>query len=196
MTNLAALILAGGQSQRMGQDKALLELAGESLLQRTCQVALSCTPQTFVVTPWPQRYQAAVPASVGWIQEPVAARGPLIGFAQGLRALGQPDWVLLLACDMPYLEGRVLQHWQAQLDQIPPAAIAALPRSAKGWEPLCGFYRYAALASLERAIAHNICAFQRWLATETVAALAAEPRLLTNCNTPEQWQQIIRQSHA
>ncbi|MEO1402721.1 MAG: molybdenum cofactor guanylyltransferase [Cyanobacteria bacterium J06635_1] len=202
--SISALILAGGHSTRMGQDKALLTLAGKSLLQRTCEIALECTPDTFVVTPWPQRYQAVIPFPAQLLTEIVMAtaahsqrsQGPMVGFAQGLRQLNQrgikADWVLLLACDLPGLEGAVLRQWQAQLGRLPKAAIAALPHSSKGWEPLCGFYRRTVLADLEGAIEQGTRSFQRWLATASIARLTAPPSMIVNCNTPQQWQQILR----
>ncbi|MEO0457022.1 MAG: molybdenum cofactor guanylyltransferase [Cyanobacteria bacterium P01_A01_bin.114] len=194
----AALILAGGRSTRMGQDKALLTLAGKPLLLRTCETALACTPQTFVITPWPQRYQAAVPGTVKILTEPLTdcPRGPLSGFAQGLQQLNQrqikADWILLLACDLPCLDRSVLQHWQTQLADVSAGAIAALPRSPKGWEPLCGYYRRSVLASLEETLQQGNDAFQRWLSTQAVAPLMAPPQMLTNCNTPQQWQDTLQ----
>ncbi|MEM9905422.1 MAG: NTP transferase domain-containing protein, partial [Cyanobacteria bacterium P01_D01_bin.44] len=124
-----------------------------------------------------------------------------VGFAQGLRQLNQrgikADWVLLLACDLPGLEVAVLRQWQAQLATLPAAAIAALPRSHKGWEPLCGFYRRTVLANLEGAIEQGTRSFQRWLATASmtpsITPLTAPSSMLVNCNTPEQWQQVLQQ---
>ncbi|MEM8807891.1 MAG: molybdenum cofactor guanylyltransferase [Cyanobacteria bacterium P01_G01_bin.38] len=206
---ISALILAGGYSTRMGQDKALLTLGDKPLLQRICETALACTPNTFVVTPWPSRYQAVIPFPAQLLRETVIetaahrqpSPGPLVGFAQGLRQLNQrgvkADWVLLLACDLPGLEVAVLRQWQAQLATLPAAAIAALPRSPKGWEPLCGFYRRTVLANLEGAIEQGTRSFQRWLATASMAPsitpLTAPSSMLVNCNTPEQWQQVLRQ---
>ena len=52
MTNdkIAVIVLAGGQSSRMGRDKALLEIEGKSLLQRALEVATVLTPEVYVLT--------------------------------------------------------------------------------------------------------------------------------------------------
>lgn len=187
----------------MGQDKALLPVQGVPLLQRTCLVAQACTPWVTVITPWPERYQAIVPAGVRQLREPAAgagqsaprSRGPLHGFYQGLTHLqtnpkaDPADWILLLACDLPHLDVSVLIQWQQQLDQVPAAAIASLSPTAKGWEPLCGFYRRRCLSSLADYLASGQRACQTWLAQETVAAYpAVPPAMLFNCNTPTDWQ--------
>ena len=58
---IVALILAGGQSRRMGFDKALMAWNGEPLIQRTCRVALGCAARVYVVTPWADRYRPVLP---------------------------------------------------------------------------------------------------------------------------------------
>ncbi|NET35736.1 MAG: molybdenum cofactor guanylyltransferase [Cyanothece sp. SIO1E1] len=161
--SIASLILAGGQSSRLGQDKALIPVRGVPLLRYVCDVALQCTPTVCIVTAWPERYEHIVPANCRLIREipdhvqssfsqrKTASHGPLVGFAQGLAQL-ETDWTLLLACDLPHLQSQVLQLWIEQLAQVPTSAIALLPRHAKGWEPLCGFYRSSARSSLNAFI--------------------------------------------
>jgi molybdopterin-guanine dinucleotide biosynthesis protein A len=187
---LAAIVLAGGQSSRMGRDKALITIEGVPLLQRVCQVALTCTPTVYVITPWIERYQAIVPPACRFIEEARSVTeatppGPLIGFAQALAQV-QADWVLLLACDLPRLQAGMLQSWVTSLNQVPLEVIAMLPPGEKGWEPLCGFYRTCCLPSLESAIAQGDRSFQCWLTQISVQALPVSDRsLLLNCNTPE-----------
>lgn len=186
--SLAAIVLAGGRSSRMGRDKALILIEGKPLLQRVCQVALHCTPTVYVVTPWIQRYAAIVPPTCHRIQEQTMAgetstQGPLIGFAQGLAQV-QADWVLLLACDLPYLQAEVLQQWSRELPAL-QQVTAFLPRNAKGWEPLCGFYRVSCLSRIRQSIQAGNRSFQRWLAQESVREIPLDDRrLLFNCNTP------------
>ncbi len=190
-SRLTAIVLAGGRSRRMGQDKATLLVAGEPLLKRTCRVALECTKTVWVFTPWVERYREIVPPGCRLIMEvqgnPDGSQGPLLGFAQVL-PLVATEWVLLLACDLPRLEGRILRRWSAQCQNCSNPIL--LPRGEKGWEPLCGFYRTSCRDRLDRAIAQGCTAFQPWLASETVQELALEPGdrpLLLNCNTPEDW---------
>jgi len=201
--SLTAIVLAGGRSSRMGQDKALLPVQGVPLLQLVCNIAQSCADTVYVVTPWPERYQEVLPTTCRFIREvPLPGEstgeisasskvtmplphGPLVGFAQGLAQV-QTDWVLLLACDLPRLRVEVLQDWAAGLDSVSQDAFALLPRHAKGWEPLCGFYRHRCLPALTDFINQGGRSFQQWLAQHPVQLLPLpeDDQMLFNCNTP------------
>lgn len=190
LPNLSAIILAGGQSSRMGRDKALMPVEGVPLLRRVYDVAQQCADAVYVVTPWGDRYRSMLPPSCQFVLEvPLAndtgSQGPLVGFAQGLASV-HTDWVLLLACDMPLLQASVLQHWASQLERVQESAIAFLPKHTKGWEPLCGFYRRRCLPDLQQCIEQGGRSFQRWLAQTVVQELPLEDRqMLLNCNTPQ-----------
>ncbi len=198
--SLSAIVLAGGQSSRMGRDKALIPLQGVPLLQQVCEIALSCASEVYVVTPWPERYQAVLPDTCRVIQEvPLSgeteSHGPLVGFAQGLDRV-ETDWVLLLACDLPRLQVKVLQDWVMGLGKTPPDAIALLPRHPKGWEPLCGFYRRQCLPILTQYIDQGGRSFQHWLAQHPVQELpVSDTQVLFNCNTPADLDELVNEGH-
>jgi len=196
MDEFSVIILAGGQSSRMGQDKALIPIQGLPLLHRTCKIALECSNRVLIVTSRPAAYQAIVPANCQIVEEkPLLGepmpRGPLMGFAQGLAQVAS-TWVLLLACDLPYLQAEILQRWFKQRDDS-GAAIALLPHTEKGWEPLCGFYHSRCRKSLTTFSQQGGRSFQNWLNQENVQAIEfssdtaefeQERRMLFNCNTP------------
>ena len=149
MTKIAAIILAGGKSSRMGRDKALIKLGNRPLLYQICTLAQECATQVYVVTPWIGKYRDAVPPGCQLIPEATTDdRCPLKGFMTGLQYVKQ-EWVLLLACDLPLLTTEVVKQWCAYLPRVEPEAIALLPKSSKGWEPLCGFYRASCLPWLQ-----------------------------------------------
>ncbi|MFN6466375.1 MAG: molybdenum cofactor guanylyltransferase [Nostoc sp. DedVER02] len=189
-SKLTAIVLAGGKSSRMGQDKALIPIQGIPLLQRVCGIAQSCADTVYIITPWPERYQDLLLPGCQFIREvPLSgeslAHGPLVGFAQGLAQV-QTEWVLLLACDLPRLRVEVLQDWVTRLDSVGDNAIAALAHHPKGWEPLCGFYRRRCLPELLEFINQGGRSFQQWLRQYPVEVLPLpEPEMLLNCNTPE-----------
>lgn len=199
--NTAALILAGGQSRRMGQDKALLTLptsGQQTLLEHVCAVAQACVSKTYVLTPWPERYFELLPADVVFLQEANANTGPLTALSQGWSMIladgcePSPDWLLVLACDMPALDGCTIQTWQRTLATVNNTAIAMLPRQDNRWEPLCGFYHRRCIPGLETAIDNNVQSFQHWLAHERVISLTVpDSNMLRNCNTPVQWRQFL-----
>lgn len=205
---LSAIVLAGGQSSRMGQDKALLTIQGVPLLQLVCEVAIACCDAVYIVTPWQERYQHLRLPKCQFIREvpllgdntaemPTSSKvavplphGPLIGFAQGLAQV-QTEWVLLLACDLPRLRVDVLQKWAVQLNQVGEEAIAVLTHHAKGWDPLCGFYRRNCLPALNDYINQGGRSFQQWLAQHPVQVLPLlDAQMLFNCNTPADYAAV------
>jgi len=192
--NIIAIALSGGKSSRMGQDKALLEINGETLLFKTCQTALQVADTVYVVARSQEQYEQAIAANSPHIYL-VSDRqfdGALVGFWQGIQAISlSVDWILLLACDLPNLQADILRVWASQLENLPETAIAYLPRyvdqsSQKQWEPLCGFYRWQCRDSLELFIKNGGRAFQKWLRDQSVIEIENVPlSMLFNCNTPQ-----------
>lgn len=191
--SITALILAGGKSSRMGQDKALILWDGTPILERVCQVAAECCQQVYILTPWPDRYQAIVNKKYKFLQESRPGQGPLVGLTEGLAEI-TADWILLLACDLPLLEPEILQNWVSQLSHLPIDILAVVPRRAELWEPLCAFYRREALPNLYKFIQKGERSFQAWLQEIPVQAIPVgekEARMLWNCNTPTDLQQVV-----
>ena len=199
MPSLSVMILAGGQSRRMGQDKALLKVdGGLTLLASTVNVARSLTSEILIVTPWPERYQPlfsiASTSPVSFVKEIADPAGPLTGFATGWPQVSA-DWCLLLACDLPCLYVEALQiwwQWLRKLERDAPQAqpcdhpfpvdltapIASLAKleigdarsgSSKRWEPLCGFYHRRCLPSLMAYVSGGQRSFQGWLSEQSSA---------------------------
>src|SRR5579859_2029055 len=108
--NRAAWVLAGGQSSRMGSDKALLNLEGVPLILRaTSAAATVCNSVSLVGDP-------AKYSNLGFpvVADEFEGCGPLAGIEAALRATSA-DWNLILACDMPRLETDILESLFASL---------------------------------------------------------------------------------
>ncbi|OIP72167.1 MAG: hypothetical protein AUK48_11395 [Oscillatoriales cyanobacterium CG2_30_44_21] len=200
---IVAIALAGGKSSRMGTDKALLEIDGETLLAKVCHVASQVTESVYVVVRSCEQYQAAIASSEYISVVDRQLTGALVGFLQGLEVIAHtpdsinPDWILLLACDLPNLKSDVLKTWAAQLADLPEDAIAYLPKhiardqeladgqiKSKQWEPLCGFYRWECQKSLMEFVEGGGRSFQKWLKTQQVIEIAkVDANILFNCNT-------------
>jgi molybdopterin-guanine dinucleotide biosynthesis protein A len=126
-------ILAGGESSRMGRDKALLELDGSPLLVRTARLVESVAgPPTVVGSPESYRSLGLRVIGDDW-----PGAGPLGGIATVLRASSAP-WNLVVACDLPYLTRPWLDYLISRA--LASAADAVLPMNARGAEPLCAMY--------------------------------------------------------
>ena len=210
---IIAIALAGGKSSRMGRDKALLEINGETLLFKTCRTALEVADAIYVVVRSQQQYEMAIAdfpskhksAKNLFMVVDQQLDGALVGFWQGMQAICEPsDWILLLACDLPNLQTEILQMWAEHLEDLPESAIAYLPRYAnenpnkksndnlrKKWEPLCGFYRWTCQDSLMEFINQGERSFQKWLENlEVVEIENVSGSILFNCNTPEDFHLV------
>ena len=177
----------------MGTDKALLQLNDQPLLSIICKNVRYLATQTYIITPWVEKYQQVIPESCQLIRELSPDNGPLVAFAQGLRQV-KTEWVLLLACDLVYLDKEAIAQWSKLLEQTPKSAIALLPKHpTKGWEVLSGFYRHSCLPLMEKFITSGGRSLQKWLLTQEVMELpVSNSKVLFNCNTPEDWEYYVQ----
>ena len=127
-------ILAGGDSTRMGRDKALLVLAGTPMIVRMAKLVASVIGTAPTVIGASKAY-AHLRLSVAEDDWPGA--GPLGGIATALR-VSKFDWNLVLACDLPYLTAPWLAYVLSRARKS--QAEAVLPKNLSGAEPLCSMY--------------------------------------------------------
>jgi molybdenum cofactor guanylyltransferase len=187
---ITTIVLAGGQSTRMGQDKALIAIANQPLLKSITEIAAQVSHEVLITTSWPERYQNIVAPSCRFVVDRIN-QGPLVAFAQTLPSV-TTDWVLLLSCDLPNINAGVIQTWTQNL---PAQAIAYLPQSEKGWEPLCGFYQRHCQDALAEFVAAGGRSFQQWLVDQRVEVLVVSDRdILFNCNTPDDLESLTSNS--
>ena len=95
---IEGFILAGGESSRMGRDKALLELNGVTLTAQTARLVESVAGRSAIIGD-SVRLEGL---SLRVIEDDFPGAGPLGGIATALRA-SEAEWNLIVACDMPYL---------------------------------------------------------------------------------------------
>lgn len=131
---VAAFILAGGKSTRMGADKAFLMLDGRTLLERALELAHSTAPDVRIVG------NAAKFSPFDLVVEDLFPNcGPLGGIHAALRA-SNAELNLILAVDTPFVPAPLLQYLIMRASAS-PATTATVPRTNGGWQPLCAIYR-------------------------------------------------------
>lgn len=176
-------ILAGGQSKRMGRNKALLEVDGLTVIER---VVLSIPAQREcirLVTNTPGDYDFLALATIADIYRDI---GPLAGVHAALLDSSAPA-SFILACDLPFISTavieRILSHCTNQ------DIVAA--RTAHGTEPLCAAYSRVCLPVIEAQIQNREYSLRRLLTNvETEFVELPEDRALFNLNTPEDLRRI------
>ena len=143
---VGGIVLAGGAGRRMGADKALLELGGRTFLENAVDILLTVTDDVVVAggsaarAAWPELRVPVVP-------DRFQRRGPLAGLDAGLRAV-KNNSAVVVACDMPFLNPRLLRRLAAQI----AGYDAVVPVSSGRRHPLHGVYSRRCLPLIEELL--------------------------------------------
>jgi molybdenum cofactor guanylyltransferase len=186
LRDLTAFILAGGNSTRMGTDKAFVMFGGRTLLARALEVCRTITSDVRVVG---DRKKFAPFAPV--VEDVFPGCGPLAGIHAGLRD-SETDWNVVLAVDLPFVSPALLLFLVAQARES--RAMVTVPRAGEGWQPLCAIYRRAFADAAETALRagrYKIDALFdesliRPVGEEDLRRAGFSPEVFRNLNTPKE----------
>jgi molybdenum cofactor guanylyltransferase len=180
-------VQAGGRSTRFGNDKALAQLGGKSMLQRTGELLASVCGDVTIVAPAGKYLDAAWPVLAdGW-----PGQGPLGGILTALGAIqNAPSWALMLSCDMPFLTRSFLAELCERASRS--SALVVVPESASGLEPLCACWNSLAATGVRAAFdagVRKVTEAMKRLPMEVLdesvwKRFDTESRLFWNMNTP------------
>ncbi|MET0516460.1 MAG: molybdenum cofactor guanylyltransferase [Nitrospiraceae bacterium] len=191
---MTAVVIAGGKSRRMGQDKRFLKVGGISLLDRTVNVLEGMFPAVVLALAEPLAHWNARGHRL--VYDAVPDRGSLGGLYTGLMA-SHSSWIFAVACDMPFLDPAVIHHMAGFM--VGSDIVAA--KLASGFQPLHGFYSRQCIPILERMINAQRLRMQDIFAEADVRvrivpeseAMSIDPQLLSfrNVNTPEEFASAV-----
>ena len=180
MHKTTGLVLAGGRSSRMGTNKALLEINGETLLHRTMRLLEQAGCRQVLISGDYYGYRCVTDT---------AQLGPLAGIAAGLDAC-QTKKLLILPVDMPYMTSELIQllmHFRFEGNGV-SYADAQFPllllNNDANREVLAGL-----LASETPANQRSITQFYRQAHITELPVSPKYRHCFNNTNTPEEWQQ-------
>jgi molybdenum cofactor guanylyltransferase len=190
MKQVGGFILAGGESSRMGQPKALLALNGSPLVLHVARLIEPVAVSAVVIGP-PGTYR---PLGLRAIADDFPRAGPLGGIATALRAAEEP-WNLVVACDLPYLTRAWLEYLVARALASPGDAV--IPMNERGAEPLCAMYHQRCAAAIREALARGTRKVTDGLARLRVESIApadwkafdSDGFLFKNMNSPEEYEE-------
>ena len=196
---IAGAILAGGQSSRMGANKAVMDFAGEPLLQRVFRrlvAGLGATNGEMIVI-GPKTLKPVVPQA-HIIGDIVPAAGPLGGLYTALKTT-TADRIFLMACDMPLLQPGLVRAMCEYANANPASDVIVLPQGDHP-QPLHTIYARSCLPVVERALASQDHSMHALLAQLTVVAIPPDvahredPHGFSsfNVNTPTHWREALR----
>lgn len=181
---LAGLVLCGGQSRRMGQDKALMEVGGTSMVRLVAgHLAAIADPVILAPGTVGRLGELGYPEVQDWRPD----CGPLGGVIAGLEASPHP-LLAVVAVDMPHLSTAVL----TLLAGACRGFDAALPVTADGLQPLHAVYQRRVLEPMRAALAGGRLAVVDAIAELNVRRVSEdswrrvepEGRFADNINTP------------
>ena len=184
--DITGVILVGGKSRRMGQDKALLDLAGQPLIGRIIGVMQSCFKHLLLVGDQPERFTSynlpVVPDSY-----PGSSLG---GLYTGLHAAAT-ERIFVTSCDIPFPNPELIRLICAEAEGYD----AIVPATDGGLEPLFALYAKSCLPVMQTALEagnFRITAVLQQLQIKTIAPeqlgqIDADGRALLNINTPEEY---------
>lgn len=182
-------VMAGGKSSRMGTDKAFIPLLGKPMIEHVLDRVRGLGDEQIIITNAPQKYRyLGLPLYSDIHKE----SGPLGGLHAAL-ARARHDHVLVVACDMPWLNAALLEH----MVSLRTSADVIVPRWTKHPEPLHAVYSKACLEPITdclRAQTLKLIAFYgrvrvRYLEREELTKFDASGRSFANINTPDDLKQ-------
>lgn len=190
---LSGIVLAGGQSRRMGRDKAGLAFGGTSLV---CWVAGRLGPACAEVIVVARSAADCAGCGARVIGDRWPDAGPLGGLATGLDAVATP-LAAAVACDLPFVERALL----CGLAGLAPDYDAVVPEIAGRAQPLCAVYRRTAGQAAEAVLRrgdrslHDLLALLDlrvcYVPEETLRKWDPALRSFDNINTPEDYERAL-----
>lgn len=193
-SHASAVILSGGSSLRMGQNKAFMPFGGPPLIERVVRVLRPLFGEILISTNTTDDY-----AALGFrcVPDLLPDTGSLGGIYSGLVAAKQPH-VFAVACDMPFLNPALIEF----LKRLAPDYDVVIPRSSRGLEPLHAFYAKRCIEPMRRQLEAGDRKIIRFFPEVNVRIVepaelahipnAQDERWLLNLNTPADYDRALK----
>lgn len=184
-------ILAGGQSKRMGRDKAMLPFGNQTLLESIVGIACATGIETIVAGREQPLHWAGRP--VAFVDDAPGRQGPLGGLLT-VQAQFNDRPILLIGCDMPFMSTDALLWLIDAFETKHAAANAIVGRVDDQIEPLFAVYGPTTRVVVQRAFAAGTRSLRRiLLELEAVAVQIPDAHLsaVININTEDQYSALV-----
>lgn len=194
---MIGVVLAGGRSSRLGQDKVRLRLPGDGrdMLARTADLLAACTDGVAISRRASSVGDAPALPGVRSIPDREDNLGPFGGIWSALRELRQP--ILVLSCDLPFMDAATLRRLiEARNTRAPEAVMTTFLQAETGFiEALVSIYEPACLPFFEDARARNLRQINLVIPEALQARVVytrAEALPFFNINFPDELEQARR----
>lgn len=183
------LVLAGGQSRRMGSDKALLQRDGKSQLAYMVELLGDVVDRVFVSA---RQDQADDPerSRFDLIVDAFDDMGPVAGIMSAMQQHPQADW-LVVACDLPNIDRTTLEYLLQHRSESQPFTAYRSSHDDLP-EPLCAVYTAGSDEVIREFVDDGIvCPRKMLIRSDTNLLVQPHPQSLDNVNTPDDLAQSI-----
>jgi len=183
--DLTAIVLAGGQSSRMGQNKALLDWHGKPLIRHVIDNLKLVVESVIVVTKEPDNFCFF---GVPCFKDLDSASSPAVGIMTGL-CHSSTEFNFILGCDAPFINTVTVERLYKEREDYD----VVVPASDYGIEPLFGIYRIRCLPVFEECLQRGVLAVRQILKNLKIKVLptdswAQEEKMsFLNMNTPAEY---------
>jgi molybdopterin-guanine dinucleotide biosynthesis protein A len=187
---ITIVFLAGGQSKRMGADKAIKPFLGIPLIQRLIHRFSVLDYPMMVISNTPQLFKEV---SIPVVQDVEPGHGALGGLLSAL-SLPKTKYVGLIACDMPFANAQLVEtEYQLLLNNSMDAVV---PTTYAGYEPFHAVYqREICLEHVQRDVLNGERKLISWFDHANIFEYpvklfdpqSVNPELFYNMNTPADW---------
>lgn len=188
---MTGAVLAGGRSSRMGRDKGLMKIDGITLTERTWRLLREVCPQAIIIANRSGYENLGAEVHKDLIPE----KGPMGGIYTALQKAETP-FVLTLACDMPFVDARMLNYI---IRHAEPKYDAVVPVHKSTPQPLCAVYQKTCLPRVEEMLNEGNYKLQYMLAIAHTLFLTIDkkedwynPNLFMNINTQGDFQKALQ----
>ena len=141
-----ALILAGGQSKRMGFDKQFLRIEDHWIVDLQIKSLKALFKEIIIITNKPEEYKD-FPYEI--IMDEIENFGPLGGIHAGLK-YSNSEYNYVIACDMPFIAIEYIKYMKEEIALQSSAVDAVVTRFGKWIEPMNAFYGKSLIARIEK----------------------------------------------
>lgn len=188
ISNISVVILSGGKSSRMGQDKALLEIDGKRFVDHLAEKFSQADELLFSVREANDFPEVSLPH----ITDFYPGCGPLAGIHSALKH-AKNAWVFVLACDTPFVDQNTLE---IMLNYCRDGVCSIIPREENGrLHPLCGLYHKLVFDKIEKHLSQGNYRVREIFESDGTVFLPVndcfdDVRVFRNVNTPEDYKEM------
>ncbi len=157
---MAAIILSGGNNQRIGDEKAFLRIGQKTIIEKEIAVLSTIFTRIIIVTNCPEKYKHL---EVDLVPDLIPDKGPLGGIYSGL-TISEDKHDFVVSCDLPFLNTGLISYMKELIGQHD----VIIPRLERFLEPLHAIYSKDCLTSIKKYLDKNNLRIQSFFTEKSI----------------------------